>query len=256
MGYDNATLSKLKNCIDFIYREDTQLIIAGEYNENKGLNNSGNPNLYYVINSDFKIVKEYDDVSKIYNSGDHFNDEIYSVVANNKKGIIDKYGNEIVAPQYDEISWYKEGKAVFKKNGKFGFINQSGTEIMPATYDNAHHEFFEGYLTIINGSYPNEKFGLVDKNGNEVIAPQYEIAGKFFGGLWPVYKDKKWGFVNTQNEVVIPFKFDMIGGSDGNFFGYTDGGVWYYVVQKNYSGKTEFMNKKGETFKTLSDVRN
>ena len=48
----------------------------------------------------------------------------------------------------------------------------------------------------------------------------------------------------------------MIGGSDGNFFGYTDDGVWYYVVQKSISGKGEFMNKKGETFKTLNDVRN
>lgn len=41
----------------------------------------------------------------------------------------------------------------------------------------------------------------------EVIAPQYEDAQAFSENLAAVKKDGKWGFVNEQNEVVIPFQY-------------------------------------------------
>lgn len=41
----------------------------------------------------------------------------------------------------------------------------------------------------------------------EVIAPQYENAQAFSENLAAVKKDGKWGFVNEQNEVVIPFQY-------------------------------------------------
>lgn len=45
----------------------------------------------------------------------------------------------------------------------------------------------------------------------EAIAPQYEKAGVFSDGLAPVKQNGKWGYINTDNEVVIPFQFDAAG---------------------------------------------
>ena len=42
----------------------------------------------------------------------------------------------------------------------------------------------------------------------EVIAPQYEDAGLFSEGLAAVKKDGKWGYIDTENNVVIPFRYD------------------------------------------------
>lgn len=46
---------------------------------------------------------------------------------------------------------------------------------------------------------------------SETIAPQYENAGLFSEGLAAVKKNGKWGYINTDNEVVIPFQYDAAG---------------------------------------------
>jgi|GEM_PF-1446446 len=253
IGYDNPTLNKLRNCIDFIYRDETNLIIAGEYDQKKSLNAQGYPNRYYVINSKFEIVREYDkvwDISSLI--GDKINKEIYFVEKNKKQGIIDKYGNEIVTPDYDEVSWFVEDRAIIKNNGKEGVIDTKGNIILAPKYDGIAH-YTEEYARVSYGKdFNNFRVGLMDKKGNEIISPQYYDSLEFFGGLFPVAnKDFKWGFVNTKNEIVIPFKFGMA----GKRFGYTERGVWYYEIQKKFGGNSEFVNKKGETFKSLTDVR-
>ena len=45
----------------------------------------------------------------------------------------------------------------------------------------------------------------------EVIAPQYDNADMFSNGLAPVEKNGKWGYINTDNETVIPFQYDIAG---------------------------------------------
>lgn len=47
------------------------------------------------------------------------------MIKNNKYGIIDKYGKEIVNPVYDEIYWFKDGRAVVKNMKKFGAVDIS-----------------------------------------------------------------------------------------------------------------------------------
>lgn len=46
---------------------------------------------------------------------------------------------------------------------------------------------------------------------SEAIAPQYEKAGIFSDGLAPAKQNGKWGYINTDNEVVIPFQYDVAG---------------------------------------------
>lgn len=43
----------------------------------------------------------------------------------------------------------------------------------------------------------------------EVIAPQYENAGSFSEGLAPVKQNGKWGYIDTEGNVVIPFQYEM-----------------------------------------------
>lgn len=256
IGFKNEVLTKLKNCIDLIYREDTHLIIAGEYDEKKSLKQSEYSNRYYIINSNLEIVNEYDEIRDYSNSKDNYNKEIYLVKKDTKYGIIDKNGMEVVKPIYDFIYGFNSERSVVINKDKYGAIDFKGNLIIPCIYDGAFNEFSEGYLTVANGAYPNEKFGLIDKQGKEIIALQYEIAGNFFGGLLPVYKNKKWGFVNIKNEIVIPFNFEDIGDHRKyNESGYNKNGIWFFQVQKKYGGKIEYINKKGKTFKLVEDVK-
>ena len=56
----------------------------------------------------------------------------------------------------------------------------------------------------------NGKWGFINKKGAEVIPPQYEDAISFEDGLARVRLNKKWGMINKTGETVIPFEYYFI----------------------------------------------
>lgn len=51
------------------------------------------------------------------------------------------------------------------------------------------------------------KWGFVNTEGKEIVKPTYEAAHSFSNGLAAVCKDGKWGYINQENIVVIPCLF-------------------------------------------------
>lgn len=51
-------------------------------------------------------------------------------------------------------------------------------------------------------------WGMLSLNGTAAIAATYQECKNFSEGLAPVKFNNKWGYINTKNEVVIPFVFD------------------------------------------------
>ena len=51
-------------------------------------------------------------------------DYLFPIEIEGKYGYIDNKGNEIVKPQYEEVSSFSEGLAAVKINNKFGYIYQ------------------------------------------------------------------------------------------------------------------------------------
>ena len=66
--------------------------------------------------------------------------------------------------KYDDAWSFQEGRAKVKKNGKYGFIDINGTEVVPFIYDEAW-SFSEGRAEVKK----DDKWGYVDLNGNEII---------------------------------------------------------------------------------------
>ena len=81
---------------------------------------------------------------------------------NGKYGFIDKSGTEVTPCKYDYANPFSEGLACVKLNGKYGFIDKSGTEVIPCKYDDAY-PFSEGRACV----KLNEKLGTVNKSGVE-----------------------------------------------------------------------------------------
>lgn len=65
--------------------------------------------------------------------------------------------------EYDSISDYHEGKAIFKLNGKYGILDENGEVLIEAKYDSIS-DYNEGKA--IFGL--NEKYGVLDENGEEM----------------------------------------------------------------------------------------
>ena len=62
---------------------------------------------------------------------------------------------------FDYVGTFNEGMAAVKLNGKFGFVDTTGKEVIPCKYDLVR--FFSDGLAPVSF---NGKWGIVDKKGN------------------------------------------------------------------------------------------
>jgi len=46
------------------------------------------------------------------------------------------------------------------------------------------------------------------QSGQSQSKPEIPLKQRTCGDLWPVYKDKKWGYIDKTGRIIIPFKFD------------------------------------------------
>jgi hypothetical protein len=92
------------------------------------------------------------------------------VTRNGKYGFIDRTGKEIISPQYESANSFSEGLASVG-NSKFGFIDKTGKVIIEFKYDVNYNfsdsSFKNGFARVtLNG---NEIY--IDKNGTEYYEP-------------------------------------------------------------------------------------
>ncbi len=155
---------------------------------------------YGVINSENKIVVPLV-YKSIFNSGEK---GIFIV-----KDGVDKAGlfsavtqKLIVEPQYFEIESFSEGLAVVKKRKPdYGFV-----------------------------------WGAVDVKGYTIIPVEYDYLGACNEGLMNFQKEKKSGFIDKTNKIIIPAMY-------GNFSGFSDGLAAVQILETGKYGYIDKTNK-------------
>ena len=126
----------------------------------------------------------------IYDEADDFSDGFARVSKDGKMGYIDQTGKVVIPLIYDAIDDFKDGLAKVKKRTKYGYIDQTGKEVIPLIYDDVAR-FSEGLAVVKK----DDKYGYIDRTGKEVIPLIYKDTESFSEGLLAVEKDDKWGYV-------------------------------------------------------------
>lgn len=155
-------------------------------------------------------------------------------------GIVNKEGKVIVSPIYDAMfvgftdGVCKVAQTDESGKDKWGLVNEQGEEIVSPQYDHISPEAAkDGLLAVRTG----ELEGYIDLTGKIVIPVEYastQIAGD--GMIAVMNEPQKWGYINYQNELIIPMQFwspapfengKAIGlqKEDGEFTLYTDGKI-------------------------------
>lgn len=122
-----------------------------------------------------------------------------------------KFGDKVlVAPKYDDASkYFSDGLGEVCLNGRWGFVDETGREVIPLKYDKVDG-FYEG-----NGRVClNNLWGKVDRNGREIIAPKYDVIYAFGSSnkVNQVILNGKYGLIDSLGrEIIIP-KYDYISG--------------------------------------------
>ncbi len=153
---------------------------------------------------------------------------------NDKYGYCDKKGNIIIYPIYEMVFPFYKGIAAVELNGKVGFINAKGKQVVPFKYMPVDFDgFYEGLWRVAEDG---KGYGFVNDKGKEVITCKYDESHVFLDGLCPVAKDGKWGYIDKTEKVVIPLKF----GSANPFANNAK------LTLVEYKGRRYFIDKKGK----------
>src|SRR4029434_6193855 len=73
-----------------------------------------------------------------------------------KWGYIDRQGQFVIAPQFDEVWGFSEGLAAMRQGDLWGFIDQKGAIVVPPRYFRVDRGFVNGlaYVTVRDGEGP------------------------------------------------------------------------------------------------------
>ena len=160
---------------------------------------------------------------------------LYETIKENQHGLINKYGQYLIHPDYDELQYVGENciwaKGVDSK--RWGLLNINSDIVLPFVYSSIH-KAEGGYYVCCNGLW-----GSVSDNGSIESEPVYTIVAKFnitkgirddeYEYFSIVRRNGKYGIVNTDfnqsyklNErsvviqEIIPCVYDSIYSKNGN----------------------------------------
>ena len=132
-----------------------------------------------------------------------FSEGLAGVLVEGKVGFIDKTGSLVIPAKYNGLGYFHEGLVGVMTNGKWGYIDKMDNIVIPAKYEDSRL-FCEGLAGVkINGMW-----GFIDKMDNLVIPAKYSKVGDFHEGLAWAGNFYKWGFIDKAGTMVIPAKYD------------------------------------------------
>jgi len=140
-----------------------------------------------------------------YNAIAEFHEGLAVVTLNGKRGFIDETGREVIAPRYEDAGIFSEGLAAVKQDGKWGYIDKQGREVIPLLYDGARN--FREKLAAVR---LEGKWGYIDPTGRMAIPPAHGRAFDFSQGLARVGEAGLFGFIgfiDREGNVVIPMQY-------------------------------------------------
>jgi hypothetical protein len=203
------------------------------------LRSAENTSPFKVINSavylrgKLLVGRRWDEVIQSYASD--VDRSIYVYRVGEKWGLVHESGEIRTPPQFDVThsnyisglantdtltimfghTYFDNGLAQAKINGKYGFIDATGKFVIPPKFDDAAPFNFDPQIT---PARMGKKWGYIDRQGNFIIPPKFDQTFDFdrrFGSLAQFKLNNKYGFIDRSGKIVIPAQFDEI--EDLNF---------------------------------------
>ncbi len=118
---------------------------------------------------------------------------------------MNKQGEEIIKPQYDEGLTFHDGYTPVRLGAKWLYLDSTGKAITEAVFDDALN-FNYGFAAVAK----NNLYGYINTSGLVVIPLEFSNARSFSEGLAPA-ADKKgyWGYIDAKGNWVIKAVYDF-----------------------------------------------
>ena len=143
-------------------------------------------------------------------------DPLYRFVRNGKAGYIDQSGKVVIEPKFEFYGNYggefRDGLMAINSDGKY--VDTTGKLVIDKGFDRGW-DFSEGLAIAMRKD--GEKWGYIDRTGEFVISPRFETYPKgyvysFSDGLAAIGVSNRYGYINRSGDFVIQPTF--LHGSD------------------------------------------
>lgn len=136
-------------------------------------------------------------------------DNLFTVTEAGYTAYFDTEGNVVLSFSnlYESYGNFTEGLARVMRNGKWGFINREGQEVIPPRFHFAD-EFAEGRSIVRN---EQDLHGAIDTQGNLVIDYRFPALTSFIKGYAKFGDLKTWGLIDASGNIVVPQIYVSIG---------------------------------------------
>lgn len=119
---------------------------------------------------------------------------------NGRWGFRDHTGRNIIPPVYEDAYEFSEGAALVRIDGIWQFLDTAGNMILDCSQYDSVKPFSEGYTPVRAAG----KWGYLAMDGRIAIEPAFDMAGIFHEGLAVVRVGGKYGYIDRDGGIVIP----------------------------------------------------
>lgn len=189
-------------------------------------------NTYAYLDRDGHARKAPD---KEYSKLGLLNDDRVPACKDGKYGFLNENMEEETEFSWEALTSVTNHLAAAQKNGKWAIISRKGKEKTDYIYDNV--------VTDDNGICSNQKvflvkegktYHIVTSKGKNVGEETFDNAKAFTkDGYAAVEKNGKWGFVNSEGEIVIDFQYDDASSFSNGYAAVKKGDTWGYIDTEN-----------------------
>ena len=177
---------------------------AGTY-KTKALN-SKNKELF----TDYAQVEALENYDK--NQNVWYEENVLKVQKDDKYGLINLKGNEILSCEYDDIYTLKgiKNSLIIEKEGKVGLVDNSGRVIIEAIYQDVQQlgkDALDGYIVkTVEG-----KFGVIGANKEQKLEAKYDKIEQITGNnSYVITEGEKQKLINSKGTILLEDGFDKI----------------------------------------------
>ena len=191
----------------------------------------------------YHFKKEIFVIEPKFDAAEFYGKNLSMVKENNQYGIINHEGDELTSMDFDTTINFSQEIILAKKKNKFSLVRKEslteelfGFAASSTTKDREYDQVIVSYADDFAIVKLADKYGYIDYRGDEVIKLTYDAATIFENGAASVKKEGKWGVIEKDENILIPFKYAYLSR-------FSNG----YSVGQNVEGKWGIINKNDST---------
>ena len=157
---------------------------------------------------------------------------------NGQKGLVSTTGSVIIDNQYAEITTltdnYEDGYLVRNSDGNYGVIGTNKRELLPIEYSNIEHVY--GTNTYIVGTSPN--YQIINTSNDQTTSISYDGVKSINNGNIIVQRGDQYGIISSTGEELVAPQYDSLEYIFQNYYIASNDGK-YGVINTNNEVQVE-----------------